>query len=69
MVWCVGLKVECYYMAFPPRFDAATNVTSPIVVCDSILGVALQSFSSTALLLWVGGLAALVYYLSETTYR
>jgi hypothetical protein len=56
-------------MAFPPRFDASTNVTSPIVVCDSILGVALQSFSSTALMLWVGGLAALVYYLSETTYR
>lgn len=56
-------------MAFPPHFDASSNATSEVLACDSVLGVALQSVSATGLVLFVAGMAALFYYLAETTFR
>jgi hypothetical protein len=59
----MNFHLPCYFMAFPPSFDAATNQTRPVVRCDSTLGIALHSTSGVALLLLVVGLQALVYYL------
>jgi len=61
--------IPCYYMAFPPFVDPVTHETLPVLLCDSLYGVAIHCGASTALAIVMLGMPLLIYYLGEETFK
>ena len=65
----VNYHISCYLMAFPPNVSPITNVTTPILKCNSTPGYSLQSAATLLVPIYALGFPIMCMYLTYVSYE